>query len=151
MVTRQIQYIRVLFISTTCSPTSLIIGQQHNLPILNSLLAMRISALGMMGGGRQNWSLYAVKGANGDTQGGQRQSGTPSGRKAPTRGFEVTLIVDVEEPALLVVTPETDQHLIGRAARRLVGLTVGEDSQFPGSLLWTVPTGEKKKGFMGCV
>lgn len=31
-----------------------------NLPILNSLLAMRISALGMMGGGRQNCSLYAL-------------------------------------------------------------------------------------------
>lgn len=29
-----------------------------HLPILNSLLAIRISALGMMGGGRQYWSLY---------------------------------------------------------------------------------------------
>lgn len=28
-----------------------------HIPILNSLLAMRISALGMMGGGRQNCSL----------------------------------------------------------------------------------------------
>lgn len=31
------------------------------LPILNSLLAIRISALGMMGGGRQNCSLYALR------------------------------------------------------------------------------------------
>ena len=30
-----------------------------HLPILNSLLAIRISAFGMMGGGRQNCSLYA--------------------------------------------------------------------------------------------
>lgn len=49
--------------------------------------------------------------------------------------------MDVEEPALLVVTAEAYEHLIGRAAGRLVGLPVGEDSQFPGRLLGAVPEG----------
>ncbi len=34
-----------------------IFWQPFHLPILNSLLAIRISALGMMGGGKQNCSL----------------------------------------------------------------------------------------------
>lgn len=55
-----------------------------NLPILNSLLAMRISALGMMGGGRQNWSLYAEWGATGHMEGGQTQCEMPSGRNGQT-------------------------------------------------------------------
>lgn len=112
---------------------------------------MRISALGMMGGGRQNCSLYAVRGTNGDTGGGQTESETPLGRNGPTWGFKLTLIVDVEEPPLLVVTTETYQHLIGRAARRLVGLPVSEDSQFPGRLLRTVPKGGGKNDYGVCL
>lgn len=122
-----------------------------NLPILNSLLAMRISALGMMGGGKQNCSLYAVRGANGDTESGQTQSETPSGRNGPTWGFLLTLIVDVEEAALLVVTPETYQHLIGRATWWLVGLPICEDSEFPGRLLRTVPKGGEKMVYGVCL
>lgn len=57
--------------------------------------------------------------------------------------------MDVEEPALLVVAPEAYQHLIGRAARRLVGLAVGEDPQFSGRLLRAVPEGERNKGSWG--
>lgn len=116
----------------------------YNLPILNSLLAMRISAFGIIGGGRQNWSLYAVVGADGDTQAVKHKVRRRRTAKGLTWGFILTLIVDVEEPALFVVAPETDQHLIGRAARWLVGLAIGEDSQFPGRLLRTVPRREGK-------
>lgn len=56
----------------------------------------------------------------------------------------LTLIVDVKEPALLVVTTETYEHLIGCATRRLVGLSLGKDSQFPGCFLWAVPGGERR-------
>lgn len=59
--------------------------------------------------------------------------------------------MDVEEPPLLVVTTETYQHLIGRAARRLVGLPVCEDSQFPGCLLRTVPKGGEKMVYGVCL
>lgn len=117
-----------------------------NLPILNSLLAMRISALGMMGGGRQNCSLYALLRATetreeSNTQARHQQN---TWRERTRWSCLLTLIVDVKEPALLVVTTETYEHLIGCAARRLVGLSLGEDSQFPGCLLWAVP-GESKR------
>lgn len=59
--------------------------------------------------------------------------------------------MDVEEPALLVVAPETYQHLIGRAARRLVGLPIGEDSQFPGRLLRAVPKGGENRVYGMCL
>lgn len=117
-----------------------------NLPILNSLLAMRISALGMMGGGRQNCSLYALLRAT-ET----REESNTSTRhqqytwREQTRwSYLLTLIVDVKEPALLVVTTETYEHLIGCATRRLIGLSLGKDSQFPGCFLWAVP-GESKR------
>lgn len=50
-----------------------------------------------------------------------------------------TLVVDPKQPTFLCVTTETYQHLIGRAAWRVVGLSVREDAQFPGCLLRTVP------------
>lgn len=59
--------------------------------------------------------------------------------------------MDVEEPALLVVATETYQHLIGRAARRLVGLPIGEDSQFPGRLLRAVPKGGENMVYGMCL
>lgn len=67
------------------------------------------------------------------------------GQDGPTWDHQLTLIVDMEEPALLVVATETYQHLIGRAAGRLVGLPVSEDSQFPGRLLRAVPKGVRKQ------
>lgn len=55
-----------------------------------------------------------------------------------------TLIVDTKQPAFLCVTTKTYQHLIGCAAWGVVGLSVCEDSQFPGCFLWTVPKAEVK-------
>lgn len=98
--------------------------------------------------GRWQAELQPVRcvGRDRDTEGGQTKIKASLGRNGPTWDHQLTLIVDVEEPALLVVATETYQHLIGRAAGRLVGLPVSEDSQFPGRLLRAVPEGVRKQG-----
>ena len=52
-----------------------------------------------------------------------------------------TLIINTEQSTFLRVATETDQDLIGRAARRVVGLALREDPQLPGRLLRAVPEG----------
>lgn len=124
-----------------CMDESLCDSHSH-LPILNSLLAMRISALGMMGGGRQNCSLYALRRASEDMRGVKhRISATCLVRHAHPfqKGNLHTLIVDMKQSALLCVTTKTNQHLIGCAAGGLIGLSISEDSQFPCGLLRTIP------------
>lgn len=56
------------------------------------------------------------------------------------------MIADPEQSALLRVATKADQHLIGCAAGRLVGLAVCEHAELPCRLLWTIPkgTGEEK-------
>lgn len=60
-----------------------------------------------------------------------------------------TLVVDPKQPAFLCVTTETYQHLIGRAAGWVVGLSVCEDSQFSGRLLRTIPKAGGRSKFKG--
>ncbi len=55
-----------------------------------------------------------------------------------------TLIADTKQSTLLCVTTETNQHLIGCATRWVIRLSIGEHSQFPGCLLWTIPEGKKR-------
>lgn len=55
-----------------------------------------------------------------------------------------TLKIDTEQSTLLCVTTEAYQHLIGCATWWVIGLSISEDSQFPGCLLWTIPKKMKK-------
>lgn len=58
-----------------------------------------------------------------------------------------TLIVYTKQPAFFSVTPETYQHLIGRAVWWFIGLSVRKDSEFPGCFLWSVPKAKERSKF----